>query len=68
VLAFTEVLLRTFASPVPPVRAARDAAMLGLDLCPPARHLFTHMTTGRLGRLPRLARGMPLRGYREAAT
>ena len=67
VLAFTELLLRTFASPVPPVRAARDAAMLGLDLCPPVRHLFTRLTTGRLGRLPRLARGMPLRAPQEAA-
>ena len=67
VLAFTELLLRTFASPVPPVRAARDAGMLGLDLCPPARHLFTRLTTGRLGRLPRLARGLSLRTLPEAA-
>ncbi|RMG30597.1 MAG: 2-octaprenyl-6-methoxyphenyl hydroxylase [Gammaproteobacteria bacterium] len=67
VLAFTELLLRTFASPMPPVRAARDAAMLGLDLCPPLRHLFTRLTTGRLGRLPRLARGVPLAPIAEAS-
>ena len=31
-----------------------------LDLLPPAKRLFTRMTMGRAGKIPRLARGLPL--------
>jgi len=34
--------------------------MLALDLLPPAKRLFTRMTMGRAGKIPKLARGLPL--------
>lgn len=57
---FTDVLARVFALPLPPVAAARNAGLLALDLCPPARHWLARRTMGIAGRLPRLARGLPL--------
>jgi 2-octaprenyl-6-methoxyphenol hydroxylase len=39
---------------------ARAAGMLALDLLPPAKRTLTRLTMGRSGRLPRLARGLPL--------
>lgn len=55
----TDTLARLFVNPFPPVRAARDAGMLALDLCPPARHAAARRFMGLGGRLPRLARGLP---------
>ncbi len=58
----TDTLARLFVNPFPPVRAARDLGMLALDLCPSARHALARRFMGLHGRLPRLARGLPLRG------
>ncbi|NBC15231.1 MAG: 2-octaprenyl-6-methoxyphenyl hydroxylase [Gammaproteobacteria bacterium] len=55
----TDSLARLFVNPFPPVRAARDAGMLALDLCPTARHAVARRFMGLGGRLPRLARGLP---------
>jgi 2-octaprenyl-6-methoxyphenol hydroxylase len=55
----TDTLARLFVNPFPPVRAARDAGMLALDLCPTARHAAARRFMGLGGRLPRLARGLP---------
>ncbi|MFN2310012.1 MAG: 2-octaprenyl-6-methoxyphenyl hydroxylase [Gammaproteobacteria bacterium] len=60
VIAFTDGLTRLFASPLPPVVWARDLGMLALNLCPPAKRLFARLSMGRVGRLPRLARGLEL--------
>lgn len=60
VIAFTDALVRVFANPLPPVRAARDAGLLLFDLVPPAKQAFARVTMGLAGRLPRLARGVPL--------
>jgi 2-octaprenyl-6-methoxyphenol hydroxylase len=59
-IAFTDGLARLFASPLLPVRALRDAGMLAMDLLPPFKHALTRHTMGLAGRLPRLARGLPL--------
>jgi 2-octaprenyl-6-methoxyphenol hydroxylase len=56
----TDLLARIFVNPWPPLRLARSAAMLGLDLIPPARHRLAHRFMGIGGRLPRLACGVPL--------
>jgi 2-octaprenyl-6-methoxyphenol hydroxylase len=56
----TDTLARLFVNPLPPVRAARDAGMLALDLCPTARHAAARRFMGLGGRLPRLARGLPV--------
>ena len=60
VIAFTDALVRVFANPLPPVRVARDASLLLFDLVTPAKHAFARVTMGLAGRLPRLARGVPL--------
>lgn len=60
VIAFTDGLTRLFANPLLPVALLRDAGMLALDFVPPAKRLFGKLTMGRVGRLPRLARGLPL--------
>ena len=60
VVAFTDGMVRLFGQTLPPWVALRDAGMLALDLCPPAKHLFGRLTMGRAGRLPRLARGLAL--------
>ena len=60
VTAFTDGLARMFTLPLPALGAARGAGMLALDLVPPAKRLLTRLTMGRAGRVPRLARGLPL--------
>ncbi|SDW90798.1 2-octaprenyl-6-methoxyphenyl hydroxylase [Thiocapsa roseopersicina] len=56
----TDLLARVFVNPWSPLRLARNAAMLGLDLIPPARHRVAQRFMGVGGRLPRLACGVPL--------
>jgi 2-octaprenyl-6-methoxyphenol hydroxylase len=60
VIAFTDALVRVFGNPLPPVRALRDASLLLFDLVTPAKQAFARVTMGLAGRLPRLARGVPL--------
>jgi 2-octaprenyl-6-methoxyphenol hydroxylase len=60
VIAFTDALVRVFANPLPPIRAVRGASLLLFDLTTPAKHAFARVTMGLAGRLPRLARGVPL--------
>jgi 2-octaprenyl-6-methoxyphenol hydroxylase len=60
VTAFTDGMARLFTLPLPALGMARAAGMLALDLLPPAKRLLTRLTMGRSGRMPRLARGLPL--------
>jgi 2-octaprenyl-6-methoxyphenol hydroxylase len=60
VTAFTDGLVRLFTLPLPALGMARSAGMLAFDLLPPAKRLLTRLTMGRSGRIPRLARGLPL--------
>jgi len=60
VVAFTDGMIRLFGHSLPPVTWLRDAGMLALDICPPAKRWFGRLTMGRAGRLPRLARGLEL--------
>jgi 2-octaprenyl-6-methoxyphenol hydroxylase len=60
VLRFTDGLVNLFSDSRPPVRALRNAAMIGFDLVPGVRRLFAKHTMGLVGRLPRLSRGVPL--------
>lgn len=60
VIAFTDGMTRLFSNPLLPVTLLRNAGMLALDFLPPAKRLFTRLTMGSAGRLPRLARGLPL--------
>jgi 2-octaprenyl-6-methoxyphenol hydroxylase len=57
---FTDGVVRLFTNPFLPVRAARSAGLLALDLIPPAKAALARQTMGLAGRLPRLARGLAL--------
>ncbi len=60
VSAFTDGLVRVFSNALPPVVMARNLGLLLLDLVPPAKRGLMRRTMGLAGRLPRLARGLPL--------
>src|SRR3569832_979611 len=64
-IAFTDGLARLFANPLWPLRALRNMAMIAVDLLPPVIHLHTQQTRGLAGKLPRLARGLPLDAAHE---
>ncbi len=57
----TDGIVRLFGSSRPPLRVARNIGMLGFDLVPGIRSMFARNMMGLAGRLPRLARGVPLR-------
>ena len=56
----TDGLARLFVNPWTPVRTGRNLGMLALDLIPGARHRMAQRFMGIGGRLPRLARGLPV--------
>ena len=60
VAVMTDSLVRLFTNPLAPVKAARRLGLLGLDLTPRAKEAVVHQGMGLRGRLPRLARGIPL--------
>jgi len=60
VVAFTDGLVRLFGNPLAGVRMARDLGLLAFDLLPPAKAALSRLSMGVSGRLPRLARGLPL--------
>ena len=57
---FTDGLIRTFSNNALPLVLLRDAVLVSLDLMPEAQQFLVKRTMGLAGRLPRLARGMPL--------
>lgn len=60
VIAFTDGLVRLFRSPLGSVKMARDLGMLLFDVMPPAKSALSALSMGVTGKLPRLARGVPL--------
>lgn len=61
VAAFTHGLVRLFGLKLPGLGALRGAGLMAFDLVPGAKAMLARQTMGRAGRLPRLARGLPLR-------
>ncbi len=61
-IAFTDGLVRLFGSPFGPVRTARALGLLAFDALLPAKDALARLSLGFAGRLPRLARGLPLVG------
>jgi 2-octaprenyl-6-methoxyphenol hydroxylase len=57
---FTDSLIRVFTSDLPPLAAGRNIGLTALNICPPAKRFLVKRTMGLNGRLPRLARGVPL--------
>jgi 2-octaprenyl-6-methoxyphenol hydroxylase len=64
VIAFTDGLVRMFASPSSVVRRLRNLGLLAFDLLPPAKAALSRLSSGAGGsartRIPKLARGVAL--------
>jgi 2-octaprenyl-6-methoxyphenol hydroxylase len=60
IVAFTDGLVRLFATPFGPLRALRTAGLLAFDALPPAKGALARLSVGASGRIPKLARGVPL--------
>ena len=60
IVAFTDGLVRLFATPFGPLRMLRSAGLLAFDALPPAKGALARLSVGASGRVPRLARGVPL--------
>jgi 2-octaprenyl-6-methoxyphenol hydroxylase len=56
----TDGLVRTFSNDLAPLSFARNLGLVAVDLIPPAKRALLHLSMGLAGRLPRLARGLPL--------
>ncbi len=56
----TDSLVSIFSSDFAPLVAARNLALVALDIVPLVKGVFVRQGMGMLGRQPRLARGLPL--------
>jgi 2-octaprenyl-6-methoxyphenol hydroxylase len=61
IIGFTDGLVRLFSNPLAPVRGLRNLGLLAFDLLPPAKAALSSLSVGGSGRIPKLARGVPLR-------
>ena len=57
---FADMLNRIFANPLSTVAVGRNAGLLAMELMPATRRTFLQHNMGLAGRLPKLARGLPL--------
>lgn len=64
IVAFTDGLVRLFGSPLGLLRGLRSVGLLAFDAFPPAKSAMARLSVGAAGRIPRLARGVPLAGER----
>jgi len=60
IIGFTDGLVRVFSTPLGVVRHLRNLALLAFDQLPPAKRALSRLSTGAGGRIPKLARGVPL--------
>jgi 2-octaprenyl-6-methoxyphenol hydroxylase len=60
IATFTDGLIRVFANDFPPLAWLRNLGLIAVDLAPPVKRRLVRVTSGLAGRLPRLARGLPL--------
>lgn len=60
IVAFTDGLVRLFGSPLGLARGLRSVGLLAFDALPPAKAALARLSVGAAGRVPRLARGVPL--------
>jgi len=65
VVAFTDGLVRLFGTPLRFAQALRSVGLLAFDALPPAKSAMARLSVGAAGRIPRLARGVPLAGVRS---
>jgi 2-octaprenyl-6-methoxyphenol hydroxylase len=67
IIAFTDGLVRVFSTRLGAVRGLRNLGLLAFDLTPPAKAALASLSTGAGGRIPKLARGVPLQQAPRAA-
>ena len=60
VSTFTDGLVRLFSNDFIPVSILRNLGLVAVDLFPPLKRRLLRLSMGLGGRLPRLARGLPL--------
>ena len=60
IIGFTDSLVKVFSNRFPPLALARNLGLVATDVLPPLKHLLAQHTMGMAGKLPRLARGLPL--------
>lgn len=60
VIGLTNTLVHTFSNRFPPLVVARNLGLIATDIVPPLKHLLARHSMGIAGKLPRLARGLPL--------
>lgn len=60
VIGFTNTLVNTFSNRFPPLALARNIGLIATDITPPLKHALSKHSMGISGKLPRLARGLPL--------
>ena len=60
VTKFTDGLVKLFGSELPGVGVARNFGLLLFDLSPTAKRALSRVSWGFAGRMPRLARGLPI--------
>jgi 2-octaprenyl-6-methoxyphenol hydroxylase len=60
VIGFTNTLVQGFSNAFPPLALARNLGLLATDLIPPLKHSLARHAMGLSGKLPKLARGLPL--------
>ena len=58
---FTDGLVRIFSNDLAPLSFLRNLGLVAVDLFPPAKRALLRLSMGLSGRLPRLARGLPLK-------
>ena len=61
IITFTDGLVRLFSSPLSAAQRLRNFGLLAFDVLPPAKAALSRLSTGAAGRVPKLARGVPLR-------
>jgi 2-octaprenyl-6-methoxyphenol hydroxylase len=60
VTRFTDTLVKLFGSDAPGVGLMRNFGLLAFDMSPAAKRALSRVSWGFAGRMPRLARGLPL--------
>jgi 2-octaprenyl-6-methoxyphenol hydroxylase len=60
IVAFTDGLVRLFGTPLGAIRSLRSIGLLAFDAFPPAKAAMARLSVGAAGRIPKLARGVPL--------
>ncbi len=60
VTGLTDGLVRIFSNQITPLVIGRNSGLLAMDMIPPIKRMLMRQTMGLAGKLPKLARGIPL--------